>query len=73
MRKKILRQIVETDAALAAAYLVGHWAVSAAYLERGCRAVGGECGLILITYWATYKAIHCLLDAWEEKKHVEKR
>lgn len=47
-------------------FFIGYWAAHAAYLERGYRAIGGEYCLILITYLAAWKSIHCLFEALEE-------
>lgn len=69
--KKSLCQIVQVAVALTVTYAIGKWSFYYAYLERGCKAVGGEYFLVAVTCWTTYKAGHCLLDAWEEKKHVD--
>lgn len=69
-RKKVARLMSETGCILAVTYAIGKWAFHSAYLERGCKAVGGEYFLVAVACWAACKAIHCLLDAWEEKKHV---
>lgn len=74
--QKLARELAETAYALAVTFFVGRWAINAAYLERGCKAIGGEYLLILVTYWAAWKAVHFLFDAWEDLKyeqHCKKR
>ena len=71
-RQKLARELAEAAYALAVTFSIGCWAIHAAYLERGCRAIGGEYCLILITW----KSIHCLFEALEEldyERHCKKR
>ena len=75
-RQKLARELAEAAYAIAVTFSIGCWAIHAAYLERGYRAIGGEYCLILITYLAAWKSIHCLFEALEEldyERHCKKR
>lgn len=69
--RHILRELIEAGYALFVMACIGKWALYYAYLERGYRAVGGECCLILMVYWIAYKVMHYTLDALEELKHEQ--
>lgn len=68
-RRRIVRELLETAYALMVTYAIGKWAIYAAYLERGYEAVGGEYCLILMTYWAAWKAIGYLFDTLEDLQY----
>ena len=50
LRQRLAKELAETAYALVVTFFIECWAVHAAYLERGYRAVGGKYRLILITY-----------------------
>ncbi len=75
-RRKWVRKLAEAAYSLAVTFSIECWAVHAAYLERGYRAIGGEYGLILIIYLAAWKSIHCLFEAleeWDYERYCKKR
>jgi hypothetical protein len=69
LKRWIIRNILEASYTLAITAAVGKWAIHAAYLERGYKAVGGEFILIPMTCWVAYKAIHHLFNTLEEVEH----
>lgn len=65
-RQKLARELAEAAYAFVVTFSIGYGAIHAAYMERGYRAIGDEYCLILITYLAAWKSIHCLFEALEE-------
>ena len=49
-----MKKLIQILAALAMGSSILSWAVQAAYLQRGCQAIGGEYLLALFTVIAVY-------------------
>lgn len=65
MRKRLVRQALETAYALIIVFPVWNWAVQYAYEFRGYRAAGGEYIFILAVYPAAYRIAVYVVDGLE--------
>lgn len=72
-RSRLVRELAESVYALVVMLAIGKWAIRMAYLERGYEAIGGEYCLMIMAYWAAWKAIHYLFDALEDWDHERNR
>lgn len=72
-RKKLLKDIIQTTAALAVTVASGKWAFAYAYAERGYHAIGGELLVPVLAYLFTYYVVGIVLNIWEEKRRKNRK
>lgn len=72
----LLWRAAEVSLSLIVTFAVGCKAVRYAYQQRGYRAVGGECFLIILTAYVSYKVFHIIFCLWRSgnaKKRKKRR
>lgn len=73
MKREIIGQLLRAAYALLIAFMVGKWALHAAYAKRGYEAVGGEYILILAAFWLAWKVFGIFIKAVEEDRNGSKK
>lgn len=69
IKGKAARNLMAVAYTLAVTFAVGKWAICAAYLERGYKAVGGEYCLMPMVCWVAWEAINYLFDTLEDLEY----